>query len=103
MNKEQIARAEQNKANELERLEKIRKLCNKLTDQLHDRLSTKVELYAGYLNGRIVICEGNSIVADIWHGYFHQLTEMVVIPGLCTDEMEIVFELCKLTDGRSRK
>jgi hypothetical protein len=28
---------------------------------------------------------------------------MVVIPGLCTDEMEIVFELCKLTDGRSRK
>jgi len=103
MNKEQIARAEQNKVNELERLEKIRKLCNKLTDELQDRLGTKVKLYAGYLNERIVICEGNSIVADIWHGYFHQLTEMVVIPGLCTDEMEIVFELCKLTDGRSRK
>ena len=97
MNEELKKRAEQNKVNELERLEKIRKLCNKLTDEFQDRLKVVRKLYVGYLIDRVVICENNSIIADIWHGFFSQVTENVIISSLSLEEMEIVFELCKLT------
>lgn len=95
MNKEQIARAEQNKAAERERTERIRALADELNDELQERLGTK--FFAGYVNDKVIIGKDNIIVADIWHGYYHQTTDNVVIAGLSIEEIEIIHQICKLT------
>jgi len=95
MNEELRKRAEQNKAAEKERIERIRALADKLDDELQERLGA--EFFAGYINGRVIIGRDNIIVADIWHGFYHQTTDNVVIAGLSIEEIDIIQQLCKLT------
>lgn len=94
MNKEQIARAEANKAAEKERIERIRSLADKLNDELQERLGTS--FFAGYVNDKVIIGQKNIIVVDIWHGFYHQTTDNVIINSLSIEEIDIIHQICKL-------
>jgi len=95
MNEELKKRAEQNKASEKERIERIRALADKLNDELQERLGTS--FFAGYINSKVIIGKKDIIVADIWHGFYHQTTDSVIISSLSIEEIDIIQQLCKLT------